>query len=334
MNRELEKKAFTLPSDNIMRYAVAPIAMGLVGSGAGALVAPDDQKWRGALEGGALGVLGGFGIGAGQHLGAKVFPTGDMVERTLHTLPGGMGHFTVEQIGTSLAHALGQGATTTAGGLLGASLGTMAFPGIRERANKYQVRTLKEKLRALEAEQRAKTAAYQFGRRLAYQDAQRAKTATTLSGNWLKNLIAGTLIGSGAGAGVGAWQTPDDRLRGALWGTAMGAGVGAGHALVGSGMERLLGAPQSVLGGVGKGLVTGASQAVGGFAGGLATGIPAYYAIFGDKERDMPKSWRKVSAEQPTRPTHKNPGPVPTDPTSVIESTPKQDTCAVSPKTY
>ena len=38
--------------------------------------------------------------------------------------------------------------------------------------------------------------------------------------------------------------------------------------------------------------------------------------------------------EEPTRPTHKNPGPVPTDPTSVIESTPKQDTCAVSPKTY
>lgn len=304
MNNQTTKQAFSMPSDNVMRWAVMPTALGLVGGAAGRYAATPEEKARGMLEGAAVGAITGLGVGFGNAAGEKLFKSD--VARYLSGLTGGA---------------------------VGAYLGTTTFPGTISRGQEYQERK----------EAQDKRANFQ-------------KCAFNISNNMLRWVIAPAVGAAGGGAISVATAPRSEKDRALREGMGLGAlaglGFGAGHQ-IGSMAYGLFDMPRWVP------WLTGASSAttVGLKAPIIFPGLRARTRAWRMKqEAEADKQWADTKKffekkaywlgyklafdevkEQPTRPTHKNPGPVASEPTSPITSTPKQDstvTSIVSPKTY
>jgi hypothetical protein len=131
----MEKRSF---SDLAFDYGIFPAAMALTGAGLGGYYAPEGDRLRGALEGGALGGLGGLAGGASHNLvrrALRVLPRDSALQSFLPTVPA---------VGTSAA----------AYGL------TKLFP------ERIEIIRQQHALR-----QRDKTAAYRLGFKLALHDA-------------------------------------------------------------------------------------------------------------------------------------------------------------------
>jgi len=67
----MEKRSL---SDLAFDYGIFPAAMALTGAGLGGYYAPEGDRLRGALEGGAIGGLGGLAGGASHNIARELIP--------------------------------------------------------------------------------------------------------------------------------------------------------------------------------------------------------------------------------------------------------------------